>query len=151
MSAVAENEIVRLGETFGKTVRFSAQDIAAFAAACQDSNPLHRDESEAGQSRFGEVIASGPHTASMLMGLAASHFSRRNDGVKRQMVCLNFNFAYKAPVYADEDITLHWLVSSVEWNRKLDGYVVMVDGAASTQRSGVAVISRGTLLVREVT
>ena len=150
MSAVAENEIVRLGETFGKTVRFSAQDIAAVAAACHDSNPLHSDESEAGQSRFGEVIASGPHTASMLMGLAASHFSRRSDGVKRQMVCLNFNFAYKAPVYADEDITLHWVVSSVEWNRKLDGYVVMVDGAASTQRSGVAVISRGALLVREV-
>ena len=69
MSAVAENEIVRLGETFGKTVRFSAQDIAAFAAACQDSNPLHRDESEAGQSRFGEVIASGPHTAGINVGI----------------------------------------------------------------------------------
>ncbi|PPE69064.1 MaoC family dehydratase [Caldimonas thermodepolymerans] len=150
MNVVAEREIVRVGETFGKTVRFTPEDIAAFAAACHDSNPLHSDAAEAGESRFGDVIASGPHTASMLMGLAASHFSRRDDGIKRQMVCLNFNFAYKAPVYADEDVVLQWTVSSVEWNRKLDGYVVMVDGSANTQRSGVAVVSRGTLLVREV-
>ncbi|HWP20851.1 MAG TPA: MaoC family dehydratase [Burkholderiaceae bacterium] len=150
MSAVTEREIVKVGETFARTVRFTEADIVAFAAACHDSNPLHHNPEEAAESRYGELIASGPHTASMLMGLAASHFSRRDDGIKRQMVCLNFNFAYKAPVYANEDITLHWVVSSVEWNRKLEGYVVMVDGAASTERSGVAVISRGTLLVKEV-
>lgn len=150
MSAVTEREIVKVGETFMRTVRFTEKDIAAFAAACLDSNPLHRDPGEAAESRYGEVIASGPHTASMLMGLAASHFSRRDDGIKRQMVCLNFNFAYKAPVHANEDLMLHWVVASVEWNRKLEGYIVMVDGAASTERCGVAVVSRGTLLVKEV-
>lgn len=150
MSAVTEREIVKVGETFMRTVRFTEKDIAAFAAACLDSNPLHRDAGEAAESRYGEVIASGPHTASMLMGLAASHFSRRDDGIKRQMVCLNFNFAYKAPVHANEDVMLHWVVASVEWNRKLEGYMVMVDGAASTERCGVAVVSQGTLLVKEV-
>src|SRR5688500_2472326 len=133
MSAVAENEIVRLGETFGKTVRFSAQDIAAFAAACHDSNPLHSDESEAGQSRFG--LAVGAPTASMLLAAGASRLSPRSARSKRQMVCLNFSGIHRPPVADAEDITLHWVVSSVEWNRKLDGYVVMVDGAASTQRS----------------
>ena len=34
-----------------------------------------------------------------MSGLAASHFSRRDDGVPRAMLCLNFNFSYKAPIY----------------------------------------------------
>lgn len=143
--------LVEVGEAFGKTVRFSVEDIAAFALACHDANPLHRDAEEAAQSGFGDIIASGSHTGSMLMGLAASHLSRRGDGVARQMLGLNFNLAFKAPIYAGEDIHLQWRVSSVEWNARLGGCIAHLDGHASTLRSGVAVVARATVLVKETT
>lgn len=139
---------IRVGETVSSKVHFSLADIAAFAAACHDRNPLHRDESAASNSMFGAVIASCSHAPSMLMGLSASYFSRCDDGIKREMVGLNYNFSFKAPVYADEDIELSWRVASVEWHTKLQGYLAQIDGLARTDRSGETLISRGTILVK---
>ena len=139
---------IRVGDTVSTKVHFSLADIAAFAAACHDRNPLHRDQSAASNSRFGAVIASCSHAPSMLMGLAASYFSRHDDGIRREMVGLNYNFSFKAPVYADEDIELSWRVATVEWHAKLQGYLAQIAGLASTERSGGALIARGTILVK---
>lgn len=139
---------IRVGETVSTKVHFSLADIAAFATACHDRNPLHRDESAASNSRFGAVIASCSHAPSMLMGLSASYFSRSDDGIKREMVGLNYNFAFKAPVYADEDIELTWRVVTVDWHTKLQGYLAQIEGLASTVRSGESLIARGTILVK---
>lgn len=139
---------IHVGETVETTVHFSLPDIAAFASACHDRNPLHRDEAAASNSRFGAVIASCSHAPSMLMGLAASHFSRADDGLRREVVGLNYNFAFKAPIFADEGITLRWRVASVEWHAKLQGYLAQIDGVARTERSGDCLISRGTVLVK---
>jgi acyl dehydratase len=139
---------VSVGETVSATVHFSLPDIAAFAAACHDRNPLHRDQGVASNSMFGAVIASCSHAPSMLMGLAASHFSRGDDGVRREMVGLNYNFSFKAPVYADEDIALSWRVATVDWHAKLQGYLAQIEGLAHTERSGDCLIARGTILVK---
>lgn len=139
---------VRVGETVSTKVHFSLADIAAFAAACHDRNPLHRDENAASSSMFGAVIASCSHAPSMLMGLAASYFSRCDDGLKREMVGLNYNFSFKAPVYADEDIELNWRVATVDWHTKLQGYLAQIEGLARTDRSGDALVARGTILVK---
>jgi len=139
---------VAVGETVSTTVHFSLADIAAFATACHDRNPLHRDADAASHSRFGAVIASCSHAPSMLMGLSASYFSRSDDGVRREMVGLNYNFSFKAPVFADEDIVLSWRVAQVEWHAKLGGHLAHIEGTASTARSGTALIARGTILVK---
>lgn len=147
---VLAHRIVRPGETFGKIVRYTRDEILRFAEASHDTNPLHREEQASARARFGEVVASGQHTAAIMMGLVASHFSRRDDGIVREMLCLNFNFAFKSPVFADQDLQLQWRVSSVAWNSKLGGLLGQVDGTASTRNSRPAVIGRGTVLVREV-
>ncbi|MCH2241804.1 MAG: MaoC family dehydratase N-terminal domain-containing protein [Aquabacterium sp.] len=139
---------VAVGETVSTTVHFSLADIAAFATACHDRNPLHRDSDAAAHSRFGEVIASCSHAPSMLMGLSASYFSRSDDGIQREMVGLNYNFSFKAPVFADEDIQLSWRVATVEWHARLGGHLAQIEGTASTARSGTALIARGTILVK---
>lgn len=139
---------VVVGETVSTTVHFSLADIAAFATACHDRNPLHRDGDAAAHSRFGEVIASCSHAPSMLMGLSASYFSRSDDGIQREMVGLNYNFSFKAPVFADEDIQLSWRVATVEWHARLGGHLAQIEGTASTARSGTALIARGTILVK---
>lgn len=84
-----------------------------------------------------------------MMGLVASHFSRREDGIAREMLCLNFNFSYKHPVYADQDLHLLWTVRQIESNRKLGGLLVHLDGVASLDDRKVVVVGRGTILLRE--
>ena len=118
-----------------------------FARLTGDANPLHHDLLAAQRAHFGEIIASGQQTASHMMGLVASHFSRRDDGVPREMLCLNFNFAFKAPVFAEQDITLVWQVGPVEPSNRQGGYVGQLEGAASVA-GRACVIARGTVLVK---
>ncbi|MEO5735369.1 MAG: MaoC family dehydratase [Rubrivivax sp.] len=138
--------LIRVGESVSAGMRLSREAIIAFARLTEDSNPLHHDLQAAQRADFGEIIASGQHLASRLMGLVASHFSRPIDGVPRDMLCLNFNFAFKAPVFAEQDITLRWQVSTVEPNTRRGGFIGHLDGNARIA-GRVCVVGRGTVLV----
>jgi acyl dehydratase len=144
------DRVIQLGETIAKTVRVPRDEIAAFAQMSHDENPLHTDARVAQRARFGEIIASGQHTASILMGMLATHFSRHDDGIYREMLFLNMNFSFKGPVFADRDVRLQWRVSAVQWNSKLEGLLAHLDGAASIVEGKPLVIARGTILVKEV-
>ena len=142
--------LVFVGEKISKTLRYSREDIALFTRLSGDQNPLHTDAAVAQRARFGEIIASGQHTSAHLMGMLATHFSRDDDGIRREMLCLNMNLAFKNPVFADQDITLQWRVSSVEPKDKLQGLLVHLDGTASIGHGKPALIARGTILVKEL-
>ena len=148
MKAATDSEaLITFGEQITKTMRYSRDDIARFARLSGDENPLHTDVALAQRARFGEIIASGQQTAAALMGLLATHFSRADDGLARQMLCLNMNFAFKEPVFAEQDITLLWRVSAVTPNAKLLGLIANLDGHASVVKGKRAVVARGTILV----
>ena len=144
------SRLVVAGERTVKTLRYTREDIALFARLSGDENPLHTDTAVAQRARFGEIIASGQHTSAHLMGMLATHFSRDDDGIRREMLCLNMNFAFKGPVFDDQDITLQWRVSSVEPKDKLQGLLVHLNGTASIGRGKPALIARGTILVKEL-
>ncbi len=151
---LAEGEtttLIRVGETCENLVRYTREDIATFARLTGDSNPLHFDTQAAQRARHGEIIASGQQTTALMIGLAASHFSRSDDGVARELLCLNFNFAFKAPVFAEQELVLHWRVATVEWNETLGGWLAHVDGRATVRNAHPCVIGRGTLLVKSAT
>jgi acyl dehydratase len=135
------------GETVRRTVRYTRADIAEFARLTGDANPVHHDLQAAHRARHGEIIASGQQSASQLMGLAASYFSRSDDGCAREMLALNFNFAFKAPVFAEQSIVLQWSVSTVAWSSSLEGWIGHIDGHASVGGRR-CVVARGTILVR---
>jgi len=141
--------LIVAGEVVSRTIRYSRDDIANFARLSLDQNPLHFDAQLAQRARFGEIIASGQQTAAVLMGMLATHYSRVDDGLKREMLCLNMNFAFKRPVFAEQDIDLQWRVSNVEWNRVLGGMLGHLDGYASIVPGHPSVIARGTILVSE--
>ena len=149
MDTHATNRLARAGETVAKTVRVSRDEIVVFAQMSHDANPLHHDRHAAQRARFGEIIASGQHTAAILMGMLASHYSRRDDGVAREMLCLNMNFAFKGPVFADQDIALQWKAATAEWHGRLHGVLVHLDGSATVGHGKPAVVARGTILVKE--
>lgn len=150
-STVAEPKVAAAqGERCQRTVRFSRDDIAAFARLSGDANPLHHDQQAALRARHGEIIASGQQVSAMLMGLAASHFSRPGEGFTREFLCLNTNFAFKAPVFADQSLELSWAVTDAEWHERLGGWLVHASGQAGVRLAKPAVVARGTFLVKPV-
>ena len=151
MSGLENSHLIEVGERLSRTVRYSREEIATFARMTFDENPLHLDNQVAQRARFGEIIASGQHSSAVMMGMLATYFSRADDGIARQMLCLNMNFSFKSPVFADQDLTLTWLVSSLEWKAKLGGQLAQMDGAARIGAGKPLIIARGTILVSEST
>ena len=141
--------LIRVGETCERRVRFSREDIAEFARLTGDTNPLHHDLQAAQRARHGEIIASGQQTTAMMMGLVASHFSSPREGQPRELLCLNFNFAFKAPVFAEQELLLSWRIASIEWNATLGGWLAHADGRATVRHAHPCIIGRGTLLVKD--
>ena len=78
-----KNPLVFVGEKLSRAVRYSRDDIAAFARISGDENPLHTDTVMAQRARFGEIIASGQQTSAIMMGMLATYFSRNDDGIRR--------------------------------------------------------------------
>jgi len=147
MPTTHDTPLIRAGEEIHSRLRYSVEQIVEFARLTGDANPLHHDQLSAQRAHFGEIIASGQQTASHMMGLVASHFSRRDDGVPREMLCLDFDFAFKAPVFAEQGITLVWRVEQVEASTRLGGYIGRLDGTASVA-GRACVVARGTIVVR---
>ncbi len=117
-------------------MHFTHDSIAEFARLTGDANPLHTDSDAATRSRHGRVIAAGQHTTSHLIGLAATYFSRGHEAESaehRELLCLNFNFSLKSPVFADETAEFSWVVASLEWSGRLQGWLVQADGAVNAQ------------------
>jgi len=144
---ITADDLVRAGECIEHVASYSREEIARFAMLTLDVNPLHHDREAAIRAGQRDVIASGQHTSALMSGLAASYFSREGDGIPRSMLCLNFNFAYREPIFADAQVTLSWRVASTEWNSKLDGVIAQLEGQALVD-DAPSVIARGTVLVR---
>ena len=147
--ALVEAPVV-VGEICQRSLRLSREEIANFARLTGDSNPLHHDVQAAQRARHGEIIASAQHSTALLIGLASSHFSRPGAGFVRELLCLNFNFAFKAPVFAEQQLALSWQVASVEPHAGLGGLLVQVNGRVAVRHAAPCVVGRGTLLVKAV-
>jgi acyl dehydratase len=131
-------------------MQFTSESIAAFARLTGDANPLHTDADAAARSRHGQVIAAGQHSTSQLIGLAATYFSRghgESAAELRELLCLNFNFSLKSPVFADESAEFSWVVASLEWSGRLQGWLVQADGAVKAGQR-LCVVARATLLIK---
>jgi acyl dehydratase len=133
---------VQVGERFVTQVTLSASDVAEFARRCGDLNPLHHDETYARGTRFGAIIASGPHLSSLMMALTASHFSRNG-----AMLGLEFCFRFVKAVRAGEGLELAWSVVATEPKPSLGGEIVSLEGQATNVERVVVVTATGKVLV----
>ena len=131
-------------ERFSSEVRLTPAMVADYAHAVGDTNPIHHDPQFAASSRFGRLIASGTHTTALLLGLTASHFSK-----KGSMVGLEFWVRFRRPVFADETVRLEWLVVKVTPNAKLKGDVVELRGRIRGENGETALGAKGRVLVTE--
>ncbi len=131
-------------ERFSAVVSLDPNATSAFAHALGDTNPMHHDADLAAKSRFGRLLASGPQTTAHLLALTASHFSKRGT-----MLGLEFWIRFRKPVFADETITLEWLVVSVKHNARLNGDVIDLRGRIRKENGETAVGAKGRVLVTE--
>ncbi len=131
-----------VGETYTHTVTLDAAAIRAFATACGDFNPLHHDEAAAARSRFGRLIASGPHTASLLLGLSATWFAQRGTPLG-----LDYTIKFRRAALAGDTLTLRWTVIAVHWKESLRGELVTLEGEIRNQHGEPVLTATGLLLV----
>jgi 3-hydroxybutyryl-CoA dehydratase len=129
-------------ERFSAVLALDPRETIAFAEQVGDTNPIHHDTELAEKSRFGRLLASGPQTTAHLLALTASHFSKRG-----AMLGLEFWVRFRKPVYADETITLEWLVVSVKPSTR--GEIVDLRGRVRKENGETAVGAKGRVLVTE--
>lgn len=128
-------------DRFKKSVRLSESEIAAFATASGDPNPIHHDPEYASTTRYGGIAASGPQTTALLLGLTAAYFSEIGS-----MVGLEFTTIFKAGVPANDELTLEWLVIRAEPKRS-GAVLVELRGRLRTSEGVTAVGAKGKILV----
>jgi acyl dehydratase len=131
----------QLGQSFSKTVTLDVESIRSFARSCGDTNPLHHDEAAARASRFGSIIACGPHTASLLLALSAEHFA----GICAALG-LDFRVQFRKAVKAGETVTFRWTIVRVEAKPSMQGELVEMEGEGVNQ-DGVRVLSATGLVL----
>jgi acyl dehydratase len=131
-------------ERFSSAIALTPKIVREYALAVGDTNPVHHDPDFAATTRYGQLIASGAHTAALLFALTASHFSS-----KGSVVGLEFWVRYRRPIFADETIQLEWLVRRVTPNAKLGGHIVELRGRIKGQDGKTAMGASGRVLVTE--
>jgi acyl dehydratase len=131
-------------ERFSAEVKLTSALVSAYADGAGDTNPVHHDATFAATTRYGRPITSGTHTTALLLGLTASHYSKR-----AAMVGLEFWVRFRRPIYADETIRLEWLVVRVTPNPKLRGDIVELRGRIQKQNGETALGAKGRILVTD--
>lgn len=131
---------VEPGYRFSRLHTFDEEQVRAFALATGDVNPLHHDVEFARGTRFGGLIASGTHTASLLMGLTASHFA-----AKGTVLGINFSVDLLRPVLASETVSIEWSVTSIA-TRSKGGCILDLQGSMKGADDRTRVLAQGTVL-----
>jgi len=135
---------VRAHERFASKVTLTPESVTEFARAAGDSNPIHFDAAFASHTRYRRVIASGTQTTALLLGLTAAHFSKQGS-----MVGLEYWVKFRRPVFADETISLEWLIIKVTPTARLGGHIVELRGRIQGQDGQTAVGAKGRVLVTD--
>ena len=113
-----------------------------------DYSPLHHDLDAARAAGYHSLIASGTQLGSVFMAMTATHFAKpASDGRPRLGLGLGFELRFRAPVYAGENIDLHWTVTGVAWKESLAGWLTRLQGDARTAER-ILLEGTGTLLLR---
>ena len=131
--------MIQIGDTARKSVTLDEASIRAFATLCGDLNPLHHDAEFAKTTRFGGIIACGPHYLSLLMGLMATHYSQNGP-----QVGIEFQTHFLKPVRPGDTIELKWVVTHTVPKSK--GTIIALDGSITNEQGEVVLTSIGKLM-----
>ena len=131
---------VKVGQRVEDIFQLSVETIVAGAQMLGDRNPLHHDSEVAAESRFGSLIACGPHAAGLHACMLPSFVSSLGFGV----VGVEFSIQYRHPVLPEIPHTMWWTVREVE-SRGRNWYVTWI-GAVEANRT-TCITGTGEILI----
>ena len=131
----------RVGETFEKVFSLDADSISRFATMAGDTNPLHHDLAAARQSQFGNIIASGAQSVSLLTATTASIVTARSASVG-----LEVSYRFRRAVMADEKLRMIIEVTGIE-PKAGKGHVVIFAGTLFNEKGEAAVTGQSKALL----
>lgn len=133
---------LQVGARFTEHTAFPAGEVAEFARLSHDLNPLHFDRAYAQQTRFGDLIVSGPQLIARMLGLLQTAFGQ----AQRLAVGLEFTFQFQHAVPVDARVELGWQIGAIEPQRRLGGELVTLAGAITDAHQVVAVRATGKVV-----
>jgi acyl dehydratase len=132
-----------VGETFEQTLILSEDDIIDFATRVEDFNPIHHDPDYAADTRFGNIIASGPHITALFQAMGLNYFSRYGT-----VQNLSFNVSFRAAVLPNVTLYMQWKVTAVEDSAERSGELVTLNGTVKDVSGTILLTGEAQLLIK---
>jgi 3-hydroxybutyryl-CoA dehydratase len=129
---------LKVGDSAEITKTIEQPDIDAFANVTGDHNPVHVDEEFAKTTRFGQRIAHGMLTASLISAVLANKLPGEGS------VYLGQTLQFVAPVFPGDEITARVVVKEI----REDKPVVKLETICINQRDEVVIRGEATVLSR---
>ena len=135
-----------VGQRFSRDVTFDEESIREFARMVGDKNQLHHDKEMASRTRFGGLIASGTHSAAIMMGVVTAFSAQFGPSLG-----LEFSVMLRKPIRAGERLHIEWEVSAIEKKPSLGGSVVSFTGRMINNKDETAVSGfvKGLLMMED--
>ena len=127
-----------VGDSAEITRRIEQADIDAFADVTGDHNPVHVDEEFAKTTRFGQRIAHGMLTASLISAVLANKLPGEGS------VYLGQTLQFVAPVFAGDEITARVVIKEL----REDKPIVKLETICVNQRNEIVIHGEATVLSR---
>ena len=127
-----------IGDSAEITKTIEQSDIDAFARMTGDHNPVHVDEEFAKTTRFGQRIAHGMFTASLISAVLANKLPGEGS------VYLGQTLQFVAPVFPGDEITARVTVKEI----REDKPIVKLETVCVNQRGEVVIRGEATVLGR---
>jgi len=113
---------LKVGDSFSVSRSFSSADIALFAQLSRDYNPVHFDATYAALRNFRSPISHGLLTASLLTEI----------GGEIGWLAAGMSFRFKRPVYPDETITCHWIITEIDERGRAKAEIRILNASGET-------------------
>ncbi len=133
---------VSIGQRVESDLRLNVDSIIAGAELLRDENPLHNDIAAAQSSRFGSLIACGPHAAGIHACMLPTYFTELGLGV----VGIEFTVQYLRPILPDVAYAMWWDVTAVRargsnWQTNWTGAIETPDSVSISATGSVLVLA----------
>src|SRR5215212_11168256 len=128
-----------IGDSAEITKTIEQSDIDAFARVTGDHNPVHVDEEFAKTARFGQRIAHGMLTASLISAVLANKLPGEGS------VYLGQTLQFVAPVFPGDEITARVTVKEV----REDKPIVKLETICVNQNGAIVIRGEATILAKD--
>ena len=128
----------KVGDSAEITKTIEQADVQAFADVTGDHNPIHVDESFAKTTRFGQRIAHGMLTASLISSVLANKLPGEGS------VYLGQTLQFVAPVFPGDAITARVTVKEI----REDKPILKLETICSNQHGDIVIRGEASVLIR---